>query len=121
MFGSKYTFRSSVEVSLVWGARFLPLARAVFGSSSLVSTVSVLLGATNFLQSTSFGSGLSLVLPTVWNFGTIGNFRHSISASLSPLALIFAVSSKSAEERFQICRVYTAGAFCLLFVFFLLG
>jgi hypothetical protein len=66
LFGSEYTFRSRVEISLVWGARFLPLARAVFGSSCLFSTVSVLLGATNFLQSTSFGSGLSLVLPTVW-------------------------------------------------------
>jgi hypothetical protein len=46
-------FESRVEVSLVWGARFLPFARAVFGSSCLVSTVSALFGATNFLQSTS--------------------------------------------------------------------
>ena len=30
------------------------------------------------------------------------------AASLSPLALIFAVSSKSAKERFQLCRVHTA-------------
>ena len=64
-------------------------------------------------------------VPVYFKFLTVRKFLfHSSLFLIWKLNLTFRRPgnySKPAEERFQICCEHTAGAFCLLFVFFLLG